>query len=52
MIIFASDQHNKKMQNKKSRGFFDEEMRLDKLTKQKAPLVKLQSQIDSIKYTF
>ena len=37
---------NKKMQNKKSRGFFDEEMRLDKLTKQKDPLVKLQSHID------
>jgi len=34
------------MQNKKSRGFFDEEMRLDKLTKQKDPLVKLQSHID------
>ena len=34
------------MQNKKSRGFFDEEMRLDKLTKQKDPLVKLQAHIN------
>jgi len=34
------------MQNKKTRGLFDEEMRLDKLTKQNDPLVKLQSHID------
>ncbi len=34
------------MQNKKTRGLFDEEMRLDKLTKQNDPLVKLQSHIN------
>jgi IS5 family transposase len=34
------------MRNKNDRGFFDEQFRLEKLTDQKDPLVKLQQQID------
>ena len=34
------------MGNKNDRGFFDEQFRLEKLTDQRDPLVKLQQQID------
>jgi transposase, IS5 family len=34
------------MSNKINRGFFDEQFRLDKLTEQKDPLVKLQNEIN------
>jgi hypothetical protein len=34
------------MMKKKSRGLFDEQFRLDKISKQSDPLVKLQQHID------